>query len=38
VAGEADVRKLVEDKDFMQSVRQRFAEMNEALYQAMQAL
>ncbi len=38
VTGETDIRKLVDNEAFMQSVRERFNQMDESLYHALQEL
>ncbi len=38
VASETEVQKLIENEAFLASVRQRFLEMDESLYQALEQL
>lgn len=38
VTSEADARKIVDNEAFMQSVRERFSQMDEALYLVLQEL
>jgi hypothetical protein len=38
VTSESDARKIVENEAFMQSVRERFSQMDEALYLVLQEL